>query len=240
MQWTGTCIGKRNYRYFYMFIWSIFLGVVFILLGSIQLLTGWIAAWPTDCYALRAAVAIISLGWSIFVLFSVGTLLLLHTYLVVVGKTTYEFLNERNDREKKRKALAMALKANISDKDNESILGEPNPETATPGASTRPYLSACSVEIGGNTCSGDGATFHRISESISHTSEPCIKQCITSPSMFTGATTTSSSVGSFTETVTSHLDPITIKLRECFYLLLPEVVLIVTIPNNIYYLHYEI
>lgn len=169
--------------------------------------------------------AIFFLAWSIFVLFSVGSLLLLHTYLVIVGKTTYEFLNERNDREKKRKALAMSLKATVSDNNSQENGLESKPTHAA--GLTQPYLPVCTNEAAMEPCSSEVALFQRIQESISNTSGNCIKQCSINPfagsSIFTGTTTTSSSTGSFTDTVSSHLDSICGKLRVCLYLLLPEV-----------------
>ena len=169
--------------------------------------------------------AIIFLAWSIFVLFSVGSLLLLHTYLVIVGKTTYEFLNERNDREKKRKALAMSLKATVSDNNSQENGLESKPTHAA--GVTQPYVPVCTNEAAMVQCSSEVALFQRIQERISYTSGNCIKQCSINPfagsSIFTGTTTTSSSTGSFTDTVSSHLDSICGKLRVCLYLLLPEV-----------------
>lgn len=173
--------------------------------------------------------SIIFLAWSIFVLFSVGTLLLLHTYLVIVGKTTYEFLNERNDREKKRKALAMSLKSIVSDNNSQENVSIIKPS----GALTQPYLPICTNAMVVEPCTSTrkGASFHCIHEGVNNTSGHCIKKCIINPfagssMMFitTGTTTTtSSSTGSFTDTVSSHLGSICCKLRECLYLLLPEV-----------------
>lgn len=153
-QWTGTCIGKRNYRYFYLFTLSVFLGVLFIFFSALFLLYMWIKDRPTGFYWIRAVVCVVSLVWSIALGFSVGSLLALHTYLIIVRKTTYEFLSERvqleRERARQRKMASSLLHA------AESKHPGPPPDTheaplashSTPSTANAPEGASTGVEMG--------------------------------------------------------------------------------------------
>jgi hypothetical protein len=99
MQWTGTCIGARNYSYFFLFICSILATAVFMLVSVTEVAAGWAFEQKiSDFYMLRGISCVVFTAWGLFVGVLVGLLLLFHVYLVVHGQTTHEFLRSRSKR----------------------------------------------------------------------------------------------------------------------------------------------
>ena len=66
-----------------------------MLICCLILLAGWITDIPTNAYALRAILSVVLTVWCLIVSGLVGALVALHTYLIIVGKTTSEFFRER-------------------------------------------------------------------------------------------------------------------------------------------------
>ena len=96
--WLGTCIGKRNYRYFYFLTASINLSAIFQIIFSLYYIIfnakkmknkeeyNKLVLWGLSA---------LSLYDILFVIFFMGKLFLLHTYLVFYSKTFYENVKKK-------------------------------------------------------------------------------------------------------------------------------------------------
>ena len=109
--WTGTCIGVRNYRYFFAFVTITVLGSIFVLGSTIYVVIGWIRGVHTNQVLIRDVTTPILCAWSLLVLILVGSLLLFHIFLVGRGQTTNEFL--RGGRPSKDQAAKNSFCRNI-------------------------------------------------------------------------------------------------------------------------------
>ena len=100
LQWTGTCIGIRNYPQFLLFIISVWLGAVIVLLSAVYILLSWfLAGATTDRYYLRLLTLVVTIPWTLLILFAVGSLLSFHLFLIFRGQTTNEYFRERRTRQ---------------------------------------------------------------------------------------------------------------------------------------------
>ena len=96
--WLGTCIGKRNYKYFYILIFSLNISSIFQIIYSIYYIVFQIKKVKNkENYSLLlllglSGVALVDL---LFLIFFIGKLFLLHTYLVLKSLTFYEHIKKK-------------------------------------------------------------------------------------------------------------------------------------------------
>ena len=96
--WLGTCIGKRNYKYFYLLIFCLNLSSTFQIIYSIYYIVFQIKKFKNkENYSLilllgLSGVALVDL---LFVIFFIGKLFYLHTYLVFKSLTFYEYFKKK-------------------------------------------------------------------------------------------------------------------------------------------------
>lgn len=103
--WTGTCVGKRNYKYFYAFVTSV---TILCAYGLLLCLTNffvsgyvnysetqkkgfWEYFWICIMYGTPS---LILAGYGGMMCISVSGLTFFHTYLICSGKTTYEHIKK--------------------------------------------------------------------------------------------------------------------------------------------------
>ncbi|KAL9649797.1 hypothetical protein ABK040_009611 [Willaertia magna] len=101
--WTGTCIGRRNYRSFILFIFSTTITSWFVIATCIvHTVLVWIYYFDQDKPiadkvgdSFRYSIGGIVIGVYIFLSqFFVGSLTVFHSYLISTGQTTYEYVNK--------------------------------------------------------------------------------------------------------------------------------------------------
>ena len=96
--WLGTCIGKRNYRYFYFLTTSINLSAIFQICFSLYYIIFNAKKWGNkEEYnkLILWGLSALSLYDLLFIIFFMGKLFLLHTYLVFNSKTFYEDVKKK-------------------------------------------------------------------------------------------------------------------------------------------------
>ena len=98
--WLGTCIGKRNYRYFYILILNIMLFNIFQIICGIY----YIVIESKKYKNKEAKSLFIIIGFSCiifynlaFIVFFLGKLFIIHTYLVFKNMTYYEYIKKKLD-----------------------------------------------------------------------------------------------------------------------------------------------
>ena len=96
--WLGTCVGKRNYKYFYFLIGFLNIGAIFQICFCIYVLIFEIKSLKnkeSTSYIYVILISIIILYDLLFIILFIGKLFLLHTYLVIKNITFYEYIKEK-------------------------------------------------------------------------------------------------------------------------------------------------
>ena len=98
--WLGTCIGKRNYRYFYILIMSLTFSGIFQIICAINYVTIWSKKYKNK----EKNSLFIIIGYSslalydiLFITFFLGKLFFIHTLLVFKNITFYERVKNKLD-----------------------------------------------------------------------------------------------------------------------------------------------
>ena len=96
--WLGTCIGKKNYKYFYTLLGSLNINAIFQIAFCVWVLLieiKKIKNKENKGYAFIGVIGGIILYNLLFVVIFIGKLFILHTYLVFKGLTFYEYSKEK-------------------------------------------------------------------------------------------------------------------------------------------------
>ena len=96
--WLGTCIGKRNYKYFYILILSLCSSGIFQIICSIYYVTIESKKYKNkETNSLFIIVGFSCIGFYniLFITFFLGKLFIIHTILVFKNKTFYEHVKEK-------------------------------------------------------------------------------------------------------------------------------------------------
>ena len=96
--WLGTCIGKRNYKYFYCLIMSLFFSGLFQIISGVYYVimqSKKIKNKEKNSLFLVISYSAIVLFNILFIVFFLGKLVIIHTFLVFKNMTFYEFVKEK-------------------------------------------------------------------------------------------------------------------------------------------------
>ena len=96
--WLGTCIGKKNYKYFYSLLGSLNINGIFQIIFCICVLLSEIKKIKNKenkGYTFIIIIGCIILYNTLFLVVFIGKLFILHTYLIFKGLTFYEYSKEK-------------------------------------------------------------------------------------------------------------------------------------------------
>ena len=96
--WLGTCVGKKNYKYFYTLLSSLNINAMLQIIFCIIVLLSEIKKIKNkenNGYAFIIVIGCIILYNILFISIFIGKLFILHTYLIFKGLTFYEYSKEK-------------------------------------------------------------------------------------------------------------------------------------------------
>jgi len=96
--WLGTCVGKKNYKYFYSLLGSLNINGIFQIIFCICVLLSEIKKIKNKenkGYTFIIIIGCIILYNTLFLVVFIGKLFILHTYLIFKGLTFYEYSKEK-------------------------------------------------------------------------------------------------------------------------------------------------
>ncbi|RYY84795.1 DHHC zinc finger domain-containing protein, partial [archaeon] len=108
--WTGTCIGKRNYGYFFFFVFSVFVACTYTLGVCVYLLLSSLCGVSSNYPVVRALAALVCMIWVGCVWVLISALLVFHIYLCMHHVTTYEYFKRRKSNQKEQQTWYMYVK----------------------------------------------------------------------------------------------------------------------------------
>ena len=95
--WVGTCIGKKNYKYFYVFLLSLLVLIITVMVMCIMIMVG--GEGDPENFGDRLENYPLSMVFVLFPciegLFFVGVMFGFHSYLLTIDQTTKEFFDEK-------------------------------------------------------------------------------------------------------------------------------------------------
>lgn len=98
--WLGTCIGKRNYRYFYCLIFCLFTSGIFQIICAIYYVVIESKKFKNkENNSLFIIIGFSSVGFYniLFLIFFMGKLFIIHTILIFLNITFYEYVKKKLD-----------------------------------------------------------------------------------------------------------------------------------------------
>ncbi|KAJ8612127.1 hypothetical protein CTAYLR_002433 [Chrysophaeum taylorii] len=99
--WLGTCVGRRNYVWFLSFVTLVTASCACVAFDAIVMMLGRLP-WPETAAAAACAL------WCIIAGVFVATLLVFHVYLLLIDRTTNEFLRDVTDETRYQRRAAWA------------------------------------------------------------------------------------------------------------------------------------
>ena len=96
--WLGTCIGRRNYKYFYTLIFCLNISSIFQIIFSMYYIIFQIKKFKNkENYSLLLLLGIsgVALVNLLYIVFFIAKLFFLHTYLVFSSMTFYEYFKDK-------------------------------------------------------------------------------------------------------------------------------------------------
>ncbi len=122
--WFNNCVGKRNYKYFFI---SIISTLAYALIVAVHAVLATLSVSFEQKWALVRSILAWFIGLVLLVFaFMLANLIFLHIYLLATGQTTYQFLQrkKKEEEEEKKEKERITLERNSS---SSKIVPELNP-----------------------------------------------------------------------------------------------------------------